>query len=77
MFDFKIIKEDKKSKVRLGIVKTAHGSFETPAFIPVATAATLRALDNRDIKELGASGHIGSSGDSRSGDIQYHTLDYI
>ena len=52
---FQITKEDKNSKARIGKVITKHGSFETPAFIPVATAATLRALDNRDIKELGAS----------------------
>jgi len=54
MFNFKIIKEDKNSRARLGIIKTKHGSFQTPIFIPVATAATLRALDNRDIEELKA-----------------------
>jgi len=50
--NFKITRKSKKS--RTGIITTAHGSFETPVFIPVATAATLRALDNRDIEELGA-----------------------
>lgn len=54
MFSFKLIKEDKNSNARLGVIKTKHGSFKTPAFIPVATAATLRALDNRDIEELKA-----------------------
>ncbi len=48
-FSFKIIKEDKKSRARIGKVITKHGSFETPAFIPVATAGTIRALDNKDI----------------------------
>jgi len=50
MFSFKILKKDKKA--RLGKVKTSHGSFDTPAFIPVATTATIRGLDNRDIEEM-------------------------
>jgi queuine tRNA-ribosyltransferase/7-cyano-7-deazaguanine tRNA-ribosyltransferase len=49
---FKIINE--KGKLRTGIVKTKHGSFHTPAFTPVATAASVRTLDNRDLKELKA-----------------------
>lgn len=53
-FGFKILNEDKKTNARTGIVKTAHGSFKTPCFVPVATAATVRALDNRDLKELKA-----------------------
>jgi|TARA_B100001971_G_C18222984_1_gene558440 queuine tRNA-ribosyltransferase/7-cyano-7-deazaguanine tRNA-ribosyltransferase len=52
MFSFKITKESKKA--RTGVVKTAHGSFKTPIFIPVATLATVRALDQRDIEELKA-----------------------
>ena len=51
-FSYKILDEDKKT--RTGIVKTAHGAFHTPAFTPVATAASVRTLDNRDLKELKA-----------------------
>lgn len=51
---FNITHKDKNSKARTGIIKTKHGSFETPIFIPVATTATLRALDNKDIEQLGA-----------------------
>ncbi|HLC96715.1 MAG TPA: tRNA guanosine(34) transglycosylase Tgt [Candidatus Nanoarchaeia archaeon] len=50
MFSFKIKKQS--GKARLGIVTTSHGSFETPAFTPVATTATIRGLDNRDIEAL-------------------------
>jgi len=50
---FEILKEDNSSGARLGKITTKHGTFYTPVFIPVATAATIRALDNRDIKELG------------------------
>ena len=52
--NFKIINEDKKTKARTGIIKTPNGKFKTPVFIPVATAATVRALDNKDLNELNA-----------------------
>ncbi|MBW2989807.1 tRNA guanosine(34) transglycosylase Tgt [Candidatus Woesearchaeota archaeon] len=52
---FKIIAEDKASRARTGIIRTSHGSIRTPVFIPVATAATIRALDNKDILGLGSS----------------------
>ncbi len=51
---FEILKKDKSSRARIGKIITKRGSFETPAFIPVATAATIRALDNDDIKKLGS-----------------------
>ncbi|MBO8182135.1 MAG: tRNA guanosine(34) transglycosylase Tgt [Archaeoglobus sp.] len=40
--------------MRTGVVETRHGKFRTPVFVPVATSATVRALDNRDLEELGA-----------------------
>lgn len=40
-------------RMRSGVVKTRHGSFRTPVFIPVATLAAIRGLDNRDLKEMG------------------------
>lgn len=33
---------------------TAHGPVETPAFMPVGTQATVKTLEPRDLKELGA-----------------------
>ena len=47
--------ESKDGKARTGIIKTRHGSFETPVFIPVATAATVKALSNKDLLDCGAS----------------------
>lgn len=52
MFGFKILKKSKKSRARLGILETAHGVVETPAFVPVATAASLRTLTSAEIKEV-------------------------
>jgi len=49
---FKITHQD--GLLRTGVVKTKHGKFETPVFIPVATLATVRGLDGRDLKELKA-----------------------
>ena len=32
-------------KARTGIVRTAHGELPTPAFMPVATLGSVKALD--------------------------------
>lgn len=39
---------------RLGRLQTAHGVFETPAFMPVGTQATVKGVTPRELKELGA-----------------------
>lgn len=39
---------------RKGRVVTPHGSFQTPAFMPVGTQGTVKAVDPRDLKEVGA-----------------------
>lgn len=50
---FKIIKKHSKSKARLGIIQTPHGKIQTPAFLPVATQATVKSLTPEDIKKIG------------------------
>lgn len=37
---------------RLGRLHTSHGVVDTPAFMPVGTRASVRALDSRDLEEL-------------------------
>lgn len=49
-FKFEITKKDKKTRARTGIITTPHGQIETPAFSPVATRASVRALDICDLK---------------------------
>jgi len=39
---------------RTGWVHTARGSYPTPAFMPVGTRGTVKALDSRDLEALGA-----------------------
>lgn len=41
-------------KTRLGEVETEHGSFETPAFVPVGTKATVKGITPEMLKTLGA-----------------------
>ncbi|MHB8903485.1 MAG: tRNA guanosine(34) transglycosylase Tgt [Patescibacteria group bacterium] len=48
---FKIIKTEKK--LRHGLVKTPHGSLETPFFMPDATRAYVKQLTNRETLETG------------------------
>ncbi|MDD5097486.1 MAG: tRNA guanosine(34) transglycosylase Tgt [Candidatus Omnitrophica bacterium] len=51
---FTIIHKDKNSKARLGKLETAHGAFDTPAFMPVGTHATIKGLMFKDVEEAGA-----------------------
>ena len=39
---------------RAGTLRLAHGTVETPAFMPVGTAGSVKALSSRDLKEIGA-----------------------
>ena len=48
---FEIKFQDKSSKARVGKFKTAHGDIETPIFMPVGTAGTVKAVHQREIKE--------------------------
>ncbi|WP_342511138.1 tRNA guanosine(34) transglycosylase Tgt [Sporosarcina sp. FSL K6-1522] len=48
------IKTCKQTGARLGIVHTPHGSFETPAFMPVGTQATVKTMSPEELKDIGA-----------------------
>jgi len=39
---------------RAGILRTAHGELRTPAFMPVGTKATVKAVDPQELEDLGA-----------------------
>jgi len=54
MLDFSLLKKSKKSAARLGLLKTAHGTVETPCLVPVATQATIKTLDSKRVQEAGA-----------------------
>jgi queuine tRNA-ribosyltransferase len=48
---FTLQHSDSKSKARAGTVETAHGAIETPIFMPVGTAGTVKAVHQRELKE--------------------------
>jgi queuine tRNA-ribosyltransferase len=50
MVVFRIAKEDGNSKARTGILRTAHGDIHTPAFLPVATKGTVKAMSSEDVE---------------------------
>lgn len=52
---YELIKKCKQTGARLGIVHTPHGSFETPAFMPVGTQATVKTMAPEEIKAMGAN----------------------
>jgi len=49
--DFTLLHTDKDSKARAGVIKTDHGAIETPIFMPVGTAGTVKGVHTREIKE--------------------------
>lgn len=51
VIEFKIIKRSKRSKARLGLLKTKHGVIETPCLVPVATQAVVKTLSSEEVKE--------------------------
>ncbi len=53
MIEFTVLKKSKKSAARLGILKTPHGEVMTPAIVPVATLATIKALRSDEVLATG------------------------
>jgi queuine tRNA-ribosyltransferase len=58
-FDFTINATD--ASARAGVFATPHGPVETPAFMPVGTLATVKALDPDDLVQMGASMILGNA----------------
>lgn len=53
-FTFQLVKTDRSTGARLGKLDTPHGTIETPIFMPVGTAATVKAMTPEELKEVGA-----------------------
>jgi len=51
---FTLLKTSQHSSARLGLLKTAHGEVPTPIFMPVGTAASVKAVSPRDLQEMEA-----------------------
>ena len=51
MIKFKVLKKSKKSRARLGELKTKHGVIKTPALVTVATQGAVKTLHHQDVLE--------------------------
>ena len=51
---YELIKVCKQTGARLGKLHTPHGSFDTPAFMPVGTQATVKTMSPEELKQMGA-----------------------
>ncbi len=51
---FRTTSEDPLSAARTGLLETPHGTVETPAFMPVGSQGTVKALTHAQVEALGA-----------------------
>ena len=51
---FELLKTDGRSSARLGMLRTPRGIIKTPVFMPVGTAATVKAMKPEDVADMGA-----------------------
>jgi queuine tRNA-ribosyltransferase len=51
---FKVLSKDSKTMARVCEVSTEHGTFQTPIFMPVGTQAAVKAIEPRELDEIGA-----------------------
>lgn len=58
---FELLTEDPHSKARRGRLTTDHGVIETPAFMPVGTQGSVKAVSPRELRELGAQVILGNT----------------
>src|SRR3954449_7076092 len=58
---FELIKTDDSSRARLGRLTTAHGVIDTPVFMPVGTQGSVKALDPRELLEMGTQIILGNT----------------
>ena len=48
--EFNLLATDTQTGARAGTLTTAHGSIQTPIFMPVGTAATVKGIHQRELK---------------------------
>jgi len=58
---FELLKTDPNSKARLGRLTTTHGVIDTPVFMPVGTQGSVKALDPRELREMGTEILLGNT----------------
>ncbi|HKP04895.1 MAG TPA: tRNA guanosine(34) transglycosylase Tgt [Chthoniobacterales bacterium] len=58
---FELLKKDAATKARRGRLTTPHGVIETPAFMPVGTQGSVKAVSPRELRELEAQIILGNT----------------
>jgi queuine tRNA-ribosyltransferase len=54
MSRFEVLHKDIGSSARIGLLQTAHGTVETPVFMPVGTAGAVKGITPEQLKETGS-----------------------
>lgn len=52
--EFNILKKSKKSRARLGVLKTNNGEVQTPCLVAVATQGVIKTLDSAEVEKTNA-----------------------
>ena len=58
---FELLKTDESSRARLGRLTTPRGVIDTPMFMPVGTQGSVKALDPRELNEMGTQIILGNT----------------
>src|SRR6266581_3119970 len=58
---FQLLKTDPASKARLGRLTTPHGIVDTPVFMSVGTQGSVKAIDPRELREMGTQIILGNT----------------
>ena len=58
---FELLSQDQGSKARHGRLTTAHGVIDTPAFMPVGTQGSVKAMSPRELREVNAQIVLGNT----------------
>src|SRR5215471_13131079 len=58
---FELVAQDRESKGRRGRLMTTHGIVDTPAFMPIGTQGSVKAVTPRELSELHAQIILGNS----------------
>jgi queuine tRNA-ribosyltransferase len=61
MTAFEILARDPGGRARTGVLRTAHGEVATPAFVPLATKATVRGMTGPEVAGLGYDMVLGNT----------------
>src|ERR1051325_1763703 len=58
---FELVSQDRESKARRGRLIMTHGILETPAFMPIGTQGSVKAVSPRELRELNAQIILGNT----------------